>query len=406
MVHCAWRRAESGGTIAHPDLFSNHDNRRHRMKFRKTLIAIATLVASAAVLADVNIGVSLALTGPGSGLGIPMGNYYKLFPQTIAGEKVNLIVLDDASDPGKGAQNARRFVTDDKVDLIIGSCITPVAAAMADIAAESATVQLAASPVGLPSGKDSWTFRLPQSNTVMAHAMLGHMQKQGVKTVGFLGYTDVYGEQWLREFTPLAEKAGIKVIAVERFARSDTSVTPQALKLVAANPDAMLIVASGSGAAMPEMGIVDRGYKGKIYQTHAAATRDLMRVGGKAVEGTFVVSGPAVIAEQLPDSHPSKKLAIDFVQKYEKAYGAGSRNQFAGHAYDSQLVVEKILPAALKKAKPGTKEFRAALKESIENMGRTVFSHGIMNWTKDDHWGYTNETGVMLKVVNGEFKVE
>jgi branched-chain amino acid transport system substrate-binding protein len=406
MVHCAWRRAESGGTIAHPDLFSNHDNRRHRMKFRKTLIAIATLVASAAVLADVNIGVSLALTGPGSGLGIPMGNYYKLFPQTIAGEKVNLIVLDDASDPGKGAQNARRFVTDDKVDLIIGSCITPVAAAMADIAAESATVQLAASPVGLPSGKDSWTFRLPQSNTVMAHAMLGHMQKQGVKTVGFLGYTDVYGEQWLREFTPLAEKAGIKVIAVERFARSDTSVTPQALKLVAANPDAMLIVASGSGAAMPEMGIVDRGYKGKIYQTHAAATRDLMRVGGKAVEGTFVVSGPAVIAEQLPDSHPSKKLAIDFVQKYEKAYGAGSRNQFAGHAYDSQLVVEKILPAALKKAKPGTKEFRAALKESIENMGRTVFSHGIMNWTKDDHWGFTNETGVMLKVVNGEFKVE
>jgi branched-chain amino acid transport system substrate-binding protein len=151
---------------------------------------------------------------------------------------------------------------------------------------------------------------------------------------------------------------------------------------------------------------VDRGYKGKIYQTHAAATRDLMRVGGKAVEGTYVVSGPAVIAEQLPDSHPSKKAAIDFVQKYEKAYGAGSRNQFAGHAYDSQLVLEKVLPAALKKAKPGTKEFRAALKDGLEGMGRTIFSHGIMNWTKDDHWGYTNETGVMLKVVNGEFKVE
>jgi branched-chain amino acid transport system substrate-binding protein len=376
------------------------------MKFRKTLIALAALVASAAALADVNVGVSLALTGPGSGLGIPMQNYYKLFPQTIAGEKVNLIILDDASDPGKGAQNARRFVTDDKVDIIFGSCITPVAAAMADIAAESGTVQLAASPVGLPPGKDTWTFRLPQSNSVMAHAMLGHMVKHGVKTVGFLGYTDAYGEQWLKEFTPLAEKSGIKVIAAERFARSDTSVTPQALKLVAANPDAMLVVASGSGAAMPEMAILDRGYKGKIYQTHAAATKDLMRVGGKAVEGTYVVSGPAVIAEQLPDSHPSKKVAIDFVQKYEKSYGAGQRNQFAGHAYDSQIVLEKVLPVALKKAKPGTKEFRAALKDGIENMGRTIFSHGVMNWTKDDHWGFTNETGVMLKVVNGEFKVE
>jgi branched-chain amino acid transport system substrate-binding protein len=377
------------------------------MKFIRTTLAVATAVlCSSAALADVNIGVSLALTGPGSGLGIPMQNYFKLFPSTIGGEKVNLIILDDATDPGKGAQNARRFVTEDKVDMIIGSCITAVAAAMSDIATEAGTVQLAGSPVGLPPGKDEWVFRLPQSNTVMAHAMVQHMQKQGVKTVGFLGYTDAYGEQWLKEFTPEAEKAGIKVIATERFARSDTSVTPQALKLTSANPDAMLIVASGSGAAMPEMAVVERGYKGKIYQTHAAASKDLMRVGGKAVEGTFVVSGPAVIAEQLPDSHPSKKVAIDFVQKYEKAMGAGSRNQFAGHAYDSQLVLEKIIPMALKKAKPGTKEFRAALRDSMESMGRTVFSHGIMNWTKADHWGYTMETGVMLKVVNGDFKVD
>jgi branched-chain amino acid transport system substrate-binding protein len=377
------------------------------MKFIRTTLAVAAAVlCSSAALADVNIGVSLALTGPGSGLGIPMQNYFKLFPPTIAGEKVNLIILDDATDPGKGAQNARRFVTEDKVDMIIGSCITAVAAAMSDIAAESGTVQLAASPVGLPPGKDHWLFRLPQSNTVMAHAMVGHMKKQGVKTVGFLGYTDAYGEQWLKEFTPEAEKAGIKVIATERFARTDTSVTPQALKLVSANPDAMLIVASGSGAAMPEMAIVERNFKGKIYQTHAAATRDLMRVGGKAVEGTYVVSGPAVIAEQLPDSHPSKKAAIDFVQKYEKSMGAGSRNQFAGHAYDAQLVLEKVLPVALKKAKPGTKEFRAAIRDGMETMGRTIFSHGVMNWTKDDHWGYTMETGVMLKVVNGEFKVD
>jgi branched-chain amino acid transport system substrate-binding protein len=373
---------------------------------RKTIATAAAVLCCSAALADVNIGVSLSLTGPGSGLGIPMQNYFKLFPQTIAGEKVNLIVLDDATDPGKGAQNARRFVTEDKVDMIIGSSITAVAAAMSNIASEAETVQLAASPVGLPPGKDHWLFRLPQSNTVMAHAMVTHMQKQGVKTVGFLGYTDAYGEQWLKEFTPVAEKAGIKVIATERFARTDTSVTPQALKLVSANPDAMLVVASGSGAAMPEMAIVDRGYKGKIYQTHAAATKDLMRVGGKAVEGTYVVSGPAVIAEQLPDSHPSKKAAIDFVQKYEKSMGAGSRNQFAGHSYDAQVVLEKVLPGALKKAKPGTKEFRAALRDGMETMGRTIFSHGVMNWTKDDHWGYTTETGVMLKVVNGDFKIE
>ncbi len=192
--------------------------------------------------------------------------------------------------------------------MIIGSCLTTVAAAMTPVAAEAKTVQLAGSPVGVPPGQDAWLFRLPQSNEVMAHAMVEHMKKQGVKTVGFLGYTDAYGEQWLKAFTADGEKAGIKIIATERFARSDTSVTPQALKLTAANPDAMLIVASGSGAAMPHKAVVERNFKGKIYQTHAAATPDLVRIGGKDVEGSFVVSGPAVIAEQLPDNHPSKKV--------------------------------------------------------------------------------------------------
>jgi branched-chain amino acid transport system substrate-binding protein len=202
------------------------------------------------------------------------------------------------------------------------------------------------------------------------------------------------------------EPAGIKLVATERFARTDTSVTPQALKLVSANPDAVLVVASGSGAAMPHKGLIERGYKGKVYQTHAAATPDLVRIGGRDVEGGYVVSGPAVVAEQLPDSHPSKARAMDFVAKFEAANGAGSRNQFAAHAYDAQIVMEKVLPVALKKAKPGTPEFRAALRDAIEGMGRTIFAHGVMNWSKADHWGYTNETGVLLKVSGGKFVVE
>jgi branched-chain amino acid transport system substrate-binding protein len=377
------------------------------MKLKKTLLALAlTAVTSTAALAEIKIGVSLSLTGPGSGLGTPMQKQLQLFPKTIGGEKVTLIVLDDASDPGKGSANARRFVTEDKVDVIFGSCITPVAAAMTDIASEAGTVQIAGSPVGVPPGKDKWLFRLPQSNNVMGHAVIEHMKKQGIKTVGFLGYADVYGQQWLEAVQPELEKAGIKMVGVERFARTDTSVTPQALKLTSANPDAILVVASGSGAAMPQMGLVERGYKGKVYQTHAAATPDLSRIGGKAVEGTFVVSGPALLGDQLADNHPSKKLALDFVQKFEKEFGPNSRNQFAGHSYDFQVAMEKAIPLALKKAKPGTPEFRSAMRDTLETMGRTVFAHGVMNWTAADHWGYTLETGVMTKVVDGKFKVE
>ncbi|MEO8155711.1 MAG: ABC transporter substrate-binding protein [Rhizobacter sp.] len=375
--------------------------------FKPLALAVASLVFATAAQADITIGVSLPLTGPASGLGIPVANYIKLWPNTIAGEKLNVIILDDAGDPTKGVINAKKFVTEDHVDLVIGSAATPVAVAMSSVMYDAQTTQFMMSPAVLQAGKDAWAFRLPQSTAVMAHAIIEHMKKQGVKTVGFLGYTDAYGESWLTDFkAQSALLGGPQVVAVERFARPDTSVTAQALKLTAANPQAMLIVASGSGAAMPEMAIVERGYKGKIYQTHAAASRDLMRIGGKAVEGTFVVSGPAVIAEQLPDSHPSKKLAIDFVQKYEKAYGVGNRNQFGAHGYDAWIVLEKIVPEALKKGKPGTQAFRTALRDATETMGRTVVSHGVLTYSKDNHWGFTTETGVILKVVNGDWKVE
>jgi branched-chain amino acid transport system substrate-binding protein len=375
--------------------------------FKPLAVAIASLVFASAAQADIKIGVSLPLTGPASGLGIPVANYIKLWPATVGGEKVTVVVLDDAGDPTKGVTNAKKFVTEDKVDIVMGSAATPVAIAMSSVVAEAQTPQFMMSPAVLQAGKDTWAFRLPQSNAVMSHAMIEHMKKLGVKTVGFLGYTDAYGESWLTDFkAESARLGGPQIVAVERFARPDTSVTAQALKLTSANPDAMLIVASGSGAAMPHKAIVERGYKGKIYQTHAAASRDLMRIGGKDVEGAYVVSGPAVIAEQLPDSHPSKKLAMDFVQKYEKAYGPGSRNQFGGHGYDAWVVLEKIVPVALKKGKPGTQEFRTALRDATETMGRTVVSHGVLTYTKDNHWGFTTETGVILKVVNGDWKVE
>lgn len=378
------------------------------MTFKLATLAavLATMMLATAAHADLTIGVVQPLTGPASGLGIPVNKAISLWPKTIAGQTLKVIVLDDASDPTTGVKATQRLVTDEKVDVIVGSSATPVAAPMAEVTAESGTPQLSTSPAGLPPGKDKWFFRLPQSNNVMAYAVIEHMKKQNIKTVGFLGYTDAYGELWLKTFIEQGAKAGIKVVGIERFARADTSVTAQALKLTSASPDAILIVASGSGAGMPQKAIVERGYKGKIYQTHAAASPDLMRTAGKDADGTFVVSGPAMIGAQLPDSHPSKKAAVAFVQQYEQAYGPGSRNQFAGHGTDALTVLEIAVPVALKKAKPGTPEFRAALRDAMESMGRTVLAHGVLNWTADDHWGYTNETGVMLKVVNGEFKVE
>ncbi|HEX4234816.1 MAG TPA: ABC transporter substrate-binding protein [Caldimonas sp.] len=377
--------------------------------FRLLALAATASVGVAfapSALADLTIGVSISLTGPTSALGIPTKNGIALWPKEIAGEKLNVIVLDDATDPTKGVQNTRKFITEDHADVIVGSVTTPVAIAMADVCTEGKTPQLMLSPASLPPGKDAWSFRMPQSTAVMAIPIVEHWKKLGVKTYGFLGYADGYGEAWLNDIKPLAEKAGIKLVDVERFARSDTAVTGQALKLVAANPDAILVVASGSGSAMPHRGLVERGYpKGKIYQTHGAATMDLIRIGGADVEGSFVSSGPAVVAEKLPDSNASKALGVQFKSQFEAAYGKGSANQFAAHAFDVVLVLQKAVPIALKTGKPGTAEFRAALKDAFETMGRTPVSQGVLHWTSSDHFGYTPETGVLLKVVNGDWQV-
>lgn len=375
--------------------------------FTRLATALTLAFGASAALADITIGVSLPLTGPTSALGIPCKNGILLWPATVGGEKLNVIILDDATDPTQGVKNARRFVTEDKVDLILGSAATPIAVAISAVAAEAQTVQLALSPTPpSPDGKDAWTFRLPQSTAVMAIPIVEYWKKTGVKTFGYLGYTDAYGESWLKDITAQAEKAGIKSVGVERFARSDTSVTGQALKLVQANPDAILIGASGSGSAMPHKGLVERGYpKTRIFQTHGAASMDLIRVGGKDVEGSFVSSGPATVANLLPESNPSKQIGMKYVAEYEKVYGVGTANQFAAHTFDAYVVLAKIVPEALKKGKPGTPEFRAALKTALETSGRIPVSQGVLNYTATDHYGFTPDTGVLLTIDNGAWKL-
>jgi len=377
------------------------------MKHSKSLItlAVAALAATSA-LADINIGVSLSLTGPTSALGIPIKNEIAMWPTSIGGEKLNVIILDDATDPANATKNARRFVTEDKVDILLGSVATPPANAVAAVASETGTMHLTFAPIDVSTNKAPWSYNMPQSTLVMSHAIVAHMKKQGVKTVGFLGYADAYGELFLRDMKVKMAGTDLKFVSEERFARTDTSVTGQALKVTAGAPDAILIVASGSGAAMPHKALIERGYKGKIYQTHGAASRDLMRVGGKDVEGAFVVAGPGMVAEQLPANHPSKKVAMAYVTAWEKVYGPNTRNPFAAHAYDASIVLQKIIPIALKTAKPGTKEFRGALKAALENAGPIPLFHGTVNYSATNHAGYTDDTGVIMRITNGDWKLQ
>ncbi|HEY1392214.1 MAG TPA: ABC transporter substrate-binding protein, partial [Methylibium sp.] len=291
------------------------------MKFLRHLALVGLFCAAALpALADINVGITLSATGPAASLGIPEKNTIALMPTSIGGQKVNYIVLDDASDTTTAVTNARKLITENKVDVLLGSTTSPNSLAMIDVAAENQTpmISMAASAriVEPVDAKRRWVFKTPQNDIMMSLAIVGHMADLGIKKVGYIGFADAYGEGWYQEFSKAAALKKIEIVANERYNRTDTSVTGQVLKLLAAKPDAVLVGASGTPAVLPQRTLKERGYAGKIYQTHGVANNDFLRVGGKDVEGTFLPAGPVLVATQLPADHPVRKSALDYVGKY------------------------------------------------------------------------------------------
>ncbi|HEX7387277.1 MAG TPA: ABC transporter substrate-binding protein [Castellaniella sp.] len=377
--------------------------------FRRTLVAAALLAAvPLAASAQVKVGISVSATGPAASLGIPEQNTVALLPKKIGGETVQYIVLDDATDTTQAVKNIRKLTADDHVDVVLGSSVTPASLAMVDVAAETGTpmISLAASAkiVEPVDGPRKWAFKTPQNDALMAHALADAMAKQHIKTLGFIGFSDAYGDSWLQEMKAAGASKGIKIVTAERFARPDTSVTGQVLKLLAAHPDGILIAASGTPAALPQRELVQRGYKGQIYQTHGAANEDVLRVCGKACNGMILPAGPLLVASQLPDSNPVKKTALTYVHAYEAKYGAGSLNTFGGHMWDAGQLINAAIPVALKTgAKPGTPEFRSALRTALENVKELSASQGVFNMSPTDHAGLDKRGRVIVKVVNGKW---
>lgn len=380
------------------------------MKRSARLLVTALLASSSFALADIRVGVIVSSTGPAASLGIPEKNTVALLPQTIGGQKIVYTILDDASDTTAAVTAARKLIQDNKVDLIIGTTTTPASLAMIDVVAEAKVpmISLAASEAIIKpvDARRSWVFKTPQTDAIMAAAIAQHMAQNKIKTVGYIGFNDAYGEGWFNDFSAVAAENGIEVVANERYAREDTSVTGQALRLVSAQPDAVLIGASGTPAVLPQRTLLERGYGGTIYQTHGVANPDFLRVGGQDVEGTFLPAGPVLVAPQLPDGFPTKEVGLQYIEMYEAEYGEGTASTFGAHAYDAWLILEEALARTLEGgASPDNlSEFRSTLRDEIEATSDLVASHGVFSFSPEDHLGLTLGTAaVMVTVENGDW---
>ena len=377
----------------------------------QTVLFLALAVASTQAAAQIKVGVDLSMTGPAAAIGATSKKAILLWPKEIAGQSVEYIILDDASDPGNAVRNARKLITEDKVDVLVGPNLTSAALAMLDTVADSATPMItlaaAASIVSPMDEKRKWVFKMPQNDTHMATILTQNMADRGVKRVAFIGFSDAYGEGWWNEFSKLAEIRKIKIVANERYARTDASVTGQVLKLMSAQPDAILIAGAGTPAVLPQKTLVERGYKGQIYQTHGIASAEFLKLGGKDVEGTLFPTGPAVVATQLPLTNPVRKVAVEFSQKYQAVYvderGMNGVTQFAADAWGAYLLVAHAIPDALKVARPGTKAFRVALRASLENTHDLVIPQGVVSMSATDHVGLDQRSRVMAKIQGGKF---
>ncbi|MFZ6769218.1 ABC transporter substrate-binding protein [Undibacterium sp. Di26W] len=373
----------------------------------RAAVLAAMSLACVSAAAQIKVGVNLSTTGPAAAIGSSSKNAILLWPKEIGGKKVEYILLDDATDPGNAVKNIRKLIAEEKVDIIIGPNTTPNALALLDVVAENETplVTLAASAsiVEPMDARRAWVFKMPQNDTHMTTILTQHMADHGIKTVAFIGFADAYGEGWWREFSKLAELRHIRIVANERFARTDTSVTGQVLKIMSGKPDAVLIAGSGTPAVLPQRTLVERGYKAQIYQTHGIASLEFLKLGGKDVEGTLFPTGPAVVARQLPEKNPVRKVAVDFAQKYETAYGPGSVTQFAGDAWGAYMLMANAIPVALKTAQPGTRAFRLALRNALENTRELVVPQGVITMSPTDHVGLDQRSRVMGKIQAGKF---
>jgi branched-chain amino acid transport system substrate-binding protein len=378
------------------------------MNSRPILGVLLTVVAavSLSVHAQVKVGVITSATGPTAFVGGPQKNSMALLPKKVGDVTIEYIYLDDASDTTQSVTNVKKLLTEQKIDALIGPSGSPNAMGVIQFMAEAQTPMLA--PVGTPAvvlpmdDKKRWVFKTTQNDDIIADALVGHMLKNGVKTLGFIGYNDPYGESWYKTQVPMLQKAGIQLVATERYSRQDTSVTGQVLKLKAAAPDAILVAGVAAGAALPHMQLVDVGYTGKIYQTHGSATDDFIRIGGKKVDGAIMAASMMLVLDQVPDSVASKKVAGEYVSAYEKMYGTKPAT-FGANVYDAGLLLQRAIPEALKKARPGTPEFRSALRDALEGTHELVATQGVYNMTPADHSGFDQRGRVMLIVKDGKW---
>lgn len=377
---------------------------------RTALALTASVAFGLPAMAQVKVGSIESQSGPVASIGVPYVKGMSAFAAggglNVGGTKMEVIAIDDQSDPAVAARAAKKLIEEDKVDVLIGSAGTPSTMAIYGVAAEAHVPLLFAANGQIPGPKGEWEITLPQPANLMVAQVVKHMKAHGVKRVAFIGYSDAWGDTVYDALKANATPLGIEVISNERYARADTSVTPQILKIIAMHPDAVMTGGSGSPGALPHLALAERGYRGPMYASHAVINLEFVRVGGAAVEGVIAPAGPIVVGDQLPDSNPIKAVDMKYFADYTKATSSTANDSFAAYTYDGMLILaDAVKRVAATGQKPGTPEYRTALRDALVSTKNVVGTHGVYNFTPGERYGADDRSGVLVQLVKGQWKL-
>jgi branched-chain amino acid transport system substrate-binding protein len=361
--------------------------------------AIGLLGASVAAQAQIRIGAILSISGPAAAMGVGYKGAFDFFPTEIAGQKIEYIIRDDATDANTAFTIAQKMISEDHVDAFIGPSLTASDAAVAPLANQAHVPMIAMAPYDYDPAKQPFTFSDAQPLTLMVSVVFKYMQAKGIKDIGYIGFSDGWGDQVLAATNASAKADGMTILADERYARTDTSAEAQALKLISVHPQAVMMGNSATPAALPVVALRRRGYKGEIFGNHGIVSPAFIKVGGAAAEGVVAVTSPLVVYDQLPDSDPVKAVATAFMADYAKKFGPAS--PFAGYSYDAMLLLKNAIPAALKAGHPGTDAFRVALRDALEKTHELVGVSGIYTMSPTNHNGQDARAAVLVEVKDG-----
>ena len=379
-----------------------------RARFALALAALLAVPGTAAAQDVYKIGAIFSITGPGSSLGIPERDTAAMLETEInarggikgpdgKARPVKIVIYDDASDETKAVLAAKKLIDEDKVVAIVGTTLSGTSLAILDTV-QKAEVPLvscaAAAKIVEPAAERKWVFKTPQSDALIVGALVDHLKAKGLTKVGWLNVDYAFGQLGWLAFEKAAQKAGLTIVANEKFGQKDVDITAQLTRVKVANPQAVIVWSIPPSASIATKNFADLGLKMPLFQSHGVGNKRYIDLAGPGANGVVFPAGKLLVAEHLTDQDPQKPVLLAYAKDFEAKFGP--RNTFGGHAWDAV----KLVAAAIEKAGADRARVRAALEQTKNFVGIT----GVFDFSPTEHNGLDRRAVTMIQIVDGQWR--